>query len=507
MYRDNKMSKLEKLYSGGYKMIYSDVSCIVENTLKKFVDLRIDKMLRIDFFALVTMTEYRRILIDGEINYSNVNQDIVIKLLQEKSGDLYKLEDGTTYKFFENDKNMDMVVVPVRAQDNYRVFCICCAVDESYTERDLAIMEFLTKVTYENVLLDNEVIKERNYFENIFNSTDVAILCFDLEGIITAANKSTFDVFGFAPNDLIGQNYYILVTEEEKKDVADRILSVVEHNKICNDKNRIFKKYIYGEKYVDLTYCPLNDNKNQVEGIMLIARDITKLKIYERQLEELKQFAVLGQLATGVAHNIRNPLMSIRGCAKILEKKFSQQPKYNEFIEPIIDEVDRLDEKIKQMLSYSFITQEELYSLLDINEILEKCFNVVSFHQESKYINIEKKFSKNLPLIRGNNVQLQQAFLNILFNAVQAIEVEGTITIESYKLEKENKVIVTICDNGKGISSDKIDQIFTPFYTTKGEGTGLGLSIVKRVIEKNGGEILVNSKLDEGTEFKVYLPY
>jgi len=488
-------------------MFYSDVSCIVENTLKKLADLKIDKMLKIDFFAIITMTEYKKILIDGKINYSNVDQDAVIKKIQKKSDDLYKLENGTIYKFMENENDLDMIFVPIRAQDNYRVFCMCCALDENYTERDLAIMKFLTKVTYENVLLDNEAIREKNYFENIFNSTDIAILCFDLEGIITVANKSTFDVFGLAPKDLIGRNFDTLVTEEEKNDVAKRILSVVEHNKICNDKNRIFKKYIYGEKYVDLTYCPLNDNKNQVEGIMLIARDITKIKIYERQLEELNQFAVLGELATGVAHNIRNPLMSIRGCAKILEKKFSQQAKYNEFIEPIIDEVDRLDEKIKQMLSYSFITKEEIYSLLDINEILEKCFNVVSFHQESKYINIEKKFSKDLPLIRGNNVQLQQAFLNILFNAVQAIEVEGTITIKNYKLEKENKVIVIICDNGKGISGDKIDQIFTPFYTTKGDGTGLGLSIVKRVIEKNGGEIIVNSKLDEGTEFKVCLPY
>ncbi|MCT4634669.1 MAG: ATP-binding protein [Rickettsiales bacterium] len=488
-------------------MIYSDVSCVVENTLKKFVDLSIDKMLKIDFFALITMTKYRKILIDGEINYSSIEHDVVIKLLQEKSDDLYKLEDGTTYKFLVKDRSMDIVVVPVRAQANYKVFCICCSLDKSYTERDLAIMKFLTKVTYENVLLDNDIIKERNYFKNVFDSADVSILCFDLEGIITSANKSTFDVFGLAPEDIIGKNYYMLVAEEEKKVVEDRILSVVENNKICNAKNRIFKKTVYGEKYMDLSYCPLNNNKNQVEGIMLIARDTTKLRIYERQLEELKQFAVLGELAAGVAHDIRNPLMSIRGCARILVKKLSHQSKMNAFIEPIIDEVDRIDKKIKQMLSYSFITQEDIYSLLDINEVLEKCFNVVSFHKESKYINIEKKFSEELPLIRGNNVQLQQAFLNILFNAVQAIEVEGTITIENYNLEQDNKVLVSIRDNGKGISSKGIDQIFNPFYTTKDKGTGLGLSIVKRVIEKNGGEIVVNSKLDEGTEFKVYLPY
>lgn len=488
-------------------MIYSDVSCNIENTLKKLINLDFDRTINTDYFALITITKYGRILIDGDINYSNLDNSMITKLLRGKSKELYVLEEGRIYKFNENDKDIDIIVVPLRVQDNYKVFSICCSLDKDYTERDLSIMKFVTKVTYENVLLDNEVIKERNYLQNLFDSVDSFIIGIDLDGKITSANRGTFGMFGLEPDKIVGKNYSDFITEESNIKIQKTIMKVINKNKSYSGKEEIFSNLNHEKIYVNLTISPINNNKEEVVGVVIIGRDVTKQKIYEREIEQIKQFALLGELAAGLAHDIKNPLMSIRGCARILEKKLSHEPKCKEFIEPVIYEVDRIDEKIKQMLSYSFITQEELYSLLDINEVLEKCFNVVSFHKESKYINIEKKFSKDLPLIRGNNVQLQQAFLNILFNAVQAIEVEGSIYIESHNVEKKKRVLVIISDNGKGMSNEEMNRIFQPFYSTKSRGTGLGLSIVKRVIEKCGGQIIVNSKLDEGTEFKVYLPY
>lgn len=488
-------------------MIYSDVSCNIENTLKKLINLDFYKTLNVDYFALITMTRYGKVLIDGDINYSNVDDSIIVKLVQEKSNELYKLEDGKIYKFINDKKALDVIVVPIRVQKNYKVFSISCSLEKKYTEKDLSIMKFVTKVTYENVLLDNEVIKERNYLQNLFDSVDSFIIGIDLEGKITSANRGTFGMFGVKPDEVVGKNYSDFLTEKSNIKIQHTIMKVINKNKSYSGKEEIFSNINHEKKYINLTISPIDNNKGEVVGVVIIGTDVTKKKIYEREIEQLKQFALLGELAAGVAHDIKNPLMSIRGCARILEKKMLDDPKCREFIEPIIYEVDRIDEKIKQMLSYSFITQEELYSLLDINEVLEKCFNVVGFHKESKYISIEKKFSNNLPLIRGNNVQLQQAFLNILFNAVQAIEEEGTICIESRNIKDEKKVLVIISDNGKGISNDEIEKIFQPLYSTKSRGTGLGLSIVKRVIEKCGGNIIVNSKDDEGTKFKVYLPY
>lgn len=488
-------------------MIYSDVSCNIENTLKKLINLDFYKTLNVDYFALITMTRYGKVLIDGDINYSNVDDSLIVKLVQEKSKELYELEEGKIYRFVDDKKALDVIVVPIRVQENYKVFSICCSLEEEYTERDLSIMKFVTKVTYENVLLDNEIIKERNYLQNLFDSVESFIIGIDIDGKITSANRGTFGMFGVKPDEVVGKNYRDFLTEKSNIKIQKTIMKVINKNKSYSGKEEIFSNINQEKKYINLTISPIDNNKREVVGVVIIGTDVTKKKIYEREIEQLKQFALLGELAAGVAHDIKNPLMSIRGCARILEKKMSDDPKCGEFIEPIIYEVDRIDEKIKQMLSYSFITQEKLYSLLDINEVLEKCFNVVGFHKESKYINIEKKFSNNLPLIRGNNVQLQQAFLNILFNAVQAIEEEGTICIESRNIKDEKKILVIISDNGKGISNDKIEKIFQPLYSTKSRGTGLGLSIVKRVIEKCGGSIIVNSKANEGTKFKVYLPY
>lgn len=487
-------------------MIYSKVSCVVEKTLNDMDDLFKDNILDIDYFALVTATEREKITVDGNLNYSDLDQEKIISLLKENISEIYLSEDLIKYEFLDGGKIVDVVVVPVRAQDQYKVFSVFCVVDKRYTERDVTTMKFITRTTYNGVLLYNEVMKERNYFRNVFNSTDLAIICWDIDGKINVANNATIKIFGHSPRELIGNNYTILLTEEEKITAANRIKYVVENNKIINVQV-LFTKYSKGERYVDLSYCPINNHQNKVEGIMLIARDITKLKIYEKQLDELKQFSILGELAAGVAHNIRNPLTSIRGCAKILQKKLSDQLGVDEFIIPIIESVDRIDDRIKQMLSYSMITEEKLSSLLDINEILEKCLDVMSFHQESKFINIDKQYSEGLPLIRGNNVKFQHAFLNILFNAVQAIESNGKITIKTCLLEEERRVLISISDNGKGIEDKDIHNIFKPGYTTKLGGTGFGLNIVKKNIEDNGGEIFVNSRLNEGTEFRVYLHY
>ena len=488
-------------------MIYSDVSCHIENTFEKLVELEINKMVHINWVGIITITINGKIVMDGEINYSNVDENLVVNLLQKKIDKLYILEDGTICKFNKNGRNIDMIITPIRAQEKYKVFFICCSLDKSYTERDLTIMKFVTKASYENVLLDNEVIQEKNYLQHLFNSAQTFIIGIDIDGKITTANRGVFEILGCDPKKIIGKRYENFVSKKEKNEIQRVIIDVINRNKSYNGQEKIFSSSIHGKIFINVTIAPVNNNKEEVVGVVIIGTDITKRKIYEKEIEQLRHFAVIGELAAGVAHDIKNPLMSIRGCARILEKSLSHQSKYKEFIEPIIYEVDRINETIEQMLAYAFITKEENDALLNINEMLEKCINVISFHKESKYINIEKNFTGNLSFIKGNNVQLQQAFINILFNAVQAIEAEGIIQIETHNIGEENKILVSISDNGMGISKEKIKQIFEPFNTTKIGGTGLGLSIVKHVIEKHGGKVLVSSQINEGTDFKVYLPY
>ncbi|GAA0182801.1 hypothetical protein SH2C18_51090 [Clostridium sediminicola] len=479
-------------------MYYSDVSCNVENTLTKIEGLKIRSFLAVDWMGIVTISNRNKIMIDGGRDFKNIGSARIIQLLTQIDKDMIELQEGQEYEISQNE---NLLVSPIRVQDNYKVFYVCCSLEKKYNEKHVTILDFIMKVLYENVLLNDEKIEERNYLCNIFNSTESSIISMNLEGIITMANRTSLEVLGWIPEEVIGKKYGELISEEERKSIQKALEYVVENN-----KTYYINEAIHGNKFLKLSISPLEDSKNNIVGIVFITSDNTKLKIYEWELEQLKQFAILGEVATGVAHDIRNPLMSIRGCASILKKFLFKQPKYMEFLEPIIGEVDRINEVVEQMLSYAIMTKESSNTLLNINEVLDKCIKVVRLHKESKYINIEKKLSKELPLITGNNIQLQQGFINILINAIQAIQNEGNISINSYYLKEKEQILVTIIDDGIGISSKKIEKILTPFYSTKEKGIGFGLSIAKRAIDKHGGEIKVNSELDEGTTFEVYLP-
>ena len=488
-------------------MIYSDVSCVVENTINKFINLNINQMLKIDYFALITVTNYGKIIIDGNINYKAIDSSIIIEFLEKREKFFFDLDCGIILINNNKAQPFNIIIAPIRAQYNYKVFGISCVFNESYTKKDLSIVEFIFKTSYENVLLDNERIKEQNYLNNIFESAKSFIIGFDLEEIITTANKVAFDIFGGKNRKLIGYKHSIFLAKNDSYKLSKSIQHVINNKIMYLSEKKIFLNTTQGEIFVNLTISRINDNKGEAVGVVIFGSDITKQMIYEREIEQLNQYAVLGELAAGVAHEIRNPLMSIRGCARVLEKKLVNCIDCKSFIEPIIEEVDRINEKLMQMLSYSFINEDHMYSKVDINEVLDKCVNILNFHKNSKCINIERKLQKDLSLISGNKVQMHQIFLNILFNAVDAIESSGTIIVKSENLISENRVLVTIFDNGVGISYDKINQIFSPLFTTKSEGMGVGLSIVKRVVERNNGEIAVSSKKNEGTEFKVYLPY
>jgi len=373
----------------------------------------------------------------------------------------------------------------------------------------LVIIRVLIGIYYENVLLHNTIVQETNYLHSVFNSTESGIISIGLDGKVTTANKAASEIFSVPCDKLIGDKDYTFLTRDESKTL---ILEGVDYV-IKNNKNYFVKKVLFigkdsKKRAVNLSMMPLNNSKKKVVGVVWVISVISNKQVLEKENEQIKQFASLGELAAGVAHDIKNPLMSIRGSARIIQKKLckaTNYAEYKEFIEPIISEVDRINEVIEQMLSYRIMTEEVNYKLVNIAEVLDKCCNVINFHKESKYITIEKDYSNNLPLIKGNNVHLQQAFINILLNAVQAIKTEGIIKINSY-VDNEKNLIVAIHDNGIGIDSNNLEEIFYPFYSTKENGTGYGLSIVKRAIKKHKGEIFVKSKRDEGTTFVVTLP-
>ena len=238
--------------------------------------------------------------------------------------------------------------------------------------------------------------------------------------------------------------------------------------------------------------------------------------LYEQQQERLRhmyradRLAVIGQLAAGTVHEIRNPLASIRSTLQYLQTDVHDNERY-EMFSGVIKEVDRINEILQDLLSFSRLKEpcKEDTNLTDVfNQVLLLVSNMV----KKKRIQTEYHCDHEKPIIKADSSQLEQMFLNLVMNAVDAIEKNGLIRIsvidnpQTYDWKQNGNYRIIIEDNGSGIPEEEQEKIFDPFYTNKQQGTGLGLSIVYGIISKHGGDIGIESKVMEGTTVKISLP-
>jgi len=238
--------------------------------------------------------------------------------------------------------------------------------------------------------------------------------------------------------------------------------------------------------------------------------------LYHQQQEQLKRMyradklAVTGQLAAGTAHEIRNPLTSIRSTIQYLQKDI-KDPDKNEMANNILYEVDRINEIIQNLLSFSR-PKEPIREKINIQELIQQVKLLVSNMVKKKNIDLQFHYDVKKPWMYADPSQLKQVFLNLLMNSIEALDNKGTIIIsiiydgQKDKRNFKNAFRVIIEDNGPGISEPEQERIFDPFYTTKKNGTGLGLSIAYGIILKHGGNIKINSKKNKGTKVIVKLP-
>jgi two-component system nitrogen regulation sensor histidine kinase GlnL len=265
---------------------------------------------------------------------------------------------------------------------------------------------------------------------------------------------------------------------------------------------------------VGVTISALQDRQGHFLGTILLLRDIKRRKELEEDLKRADRLALMGTLAAGLAHEIRNPLGGIKGAAQLLRRSAESDPSVRDFTGIMIREVDRVNQLIEQLLDLSRPSQLTL-APINIHEILEDVLLLESQTAGGKELHVRKRFDPSLPPIRGDRAQLTQVFLNLVKNAVQAMDGGGVLTVTS-RLETDyhirepgtapNRLIwVDIADEGRGIAEEDLPHIFSPFFTTKVNGTGLGLATCYRIMREHGGTIRVESTAGQGSTFKVSL--
>ncbi|HGY56266.1 MAG TPA: PAS domain-containing protein [Caldithrix abyssi] len=250
---------------------------------------------------------------------------------------------------------------------------------------------------------------------------------------------------------------------------------------------------------LNTTWSRLKDETGMVIGWVVILRDLRDIRSLEKQIQRSERLASLGRMAAGIAHEIRNPLGSIKGFAQYFRNKFAEGSEDRNYASVMIDEVDRLNRVIQDLLNFAK-PQEPHLSSVDIRSVIRHSLKLAQPDIKAKRIKIVENFLPDPPpFIRADADMLTQVFLNLFLNAIEAMEKEGQLEIGMNT--DGNKINITIRDNGSGISQENLSKIFDPFFTTKKEGTGLGLAIVYRIVENHNGSIEVESEPGEGTTF------
>jgi signal transduction histidine kinase len=356
------------------------------------------------------------------------------------------------------------------------------------------------EMLWEQVRLLSRSQKE---WQETFDSITDLVAVIDKEFNITRANRAFYKYILISPYTEIDKKCYELLGTCVRPN-CPHVLSMGGKKYINNE--------IWDEKagkVLDVSYFPYYSPEGDFFGTIFIAKDITGRKENEMRLILNERLAALGQMASGIAHEINNPLATISVCAEGLTRRIERgelDPSlFESYLRIITEEVSRCKAITTSMLSF---VRKPRYEKKEIHahEALDKTLELIGLQDRLKDVEILKNYHSEIPAIRWNEGELIQVFLSILINALDAMENSGKLTLET--TINQNGIFIKISDTGPGIPPHLINRIFEPFFTTREEkgGTGLGLSIAKKIIEENKGKIEVNSMEKKGTTFTIILP-
>ncbi len=342
------------------------------------------------------------------------------------------------------------------------------------------------------------------YTSKLLETMDNAVISVDNKGKIKTFNRKSEEIFGKKKEKVLNKDCQEVLN-----------LNILEESifkKCLLEKKNISQEIILEEKglkkkILDLNSSFLTDESGEITGLVAVIRDVTEIKDLNEEVARHKRLAALGKLSAGIAHEIRNPLSSIRGLAQFVYNSFSKTDERKEDLNTIIQEVDRLNKLVVQVLDFAKLKKPNL-TPFSLNDLIRKIVELFKLEIKDKQIKFDLELSPDISQIQADEDQVRQITMNVIINAIQAILRKGEIKIktESALLKGEPAIKLIIEDSGIGITEKDFNQIFDPFFSTKERGSGLGLSIVYKLVEGHQGEIKVESKEGKGTKFVIFLP-
>jgi len=361
--------------------------------------------------------------------------------------------------------------------------------------------------------------EERNKAHLYLDIAGVIIVAINEKGIISLINKKGCTVLGYKEEEILGKNWFDLCVPErfkkERKETFKKVMAG-EEEEAEDYENKILTKS--GEERIIAWHnTTLIDENGSIIGTLSSGEDITKRKQTEEELIQSEKLSSLGQLAASVVHEVNNPLAGIMVYVKLFLKKYKEGKIQSESTEGQLlkmeKELDRTTRIIRNLLDFARQSEPSMRPI-EIDKVIDAALLLVRNQINLENVILEKHLDPNLPPVMADFDKIQQILINIILNAIQAMPDGGNLTITTSVAQgieiddtRKDTVRIDIKDTGVGISPENLKKLFTPFFTTKekGKGVGLGLSVVHGIMGKHKGKIDVESELNVGTTFSIYL--
>ncbi len=348
--------------------------------------------------------------------------------------------------------------------------------------------------------LSQELDDAKNFMESIIQSIGSGIIITGDRDQIAYINRAGEKILGYSKEEMANKPVSALGLREKQS----MLRSLLDHQ----DDDTRKEGWMRRKDQVDVPVgFAINNHlsvKGEIVGKIIIFRDLTKIYKIQEEILRMDRLVSLGKLASGIAHELRNPLAGIKTTAQALGEEFSEDDPRREYLARITKEIDRLNELLKTF--FSFAKPQKLNLVYcHVKDIINEIIPFLIKEIADQGIRLSEHYDPGLPRIKIDKGQMHQVFLNLFLNALQAMPNGGELGVKVYSIVP-GLIEIRVSDTGKGIPPHIVDRIFDPFFTTRPKGIGLGLSITYQIIKKHGGTIKVETQLEKGTSFLINLP-
>ncbi len=350
------------------------------------------------------------------------------------------------------------------------------------------------------------------YALTVLDSVGDGVIVVSCEGVVTLMNPAAEEMTGRSRRQMQGTAFKDsfasepVLVEMVERTAASGISLSDQDNVVLNQSSRVIP--------ANATTFPLLRSNGEAIGVILTLRDLTSIRELEAAVRQADRLATLGTLAAGLAHEVKNPLGGIKGAAQLLERELDPDSELHEYPRLMIREAERIDRIIRQLLDLAS-PRGPRYQPVNLHMVLGDIILLQREAAASRDVSISTGFDPSIPPIMADEAQLTQVFLNLIRNAIEAINDGGRVTVSSrvlaeYQLARNEgrsrMVAVEVADTGPGIPAENLTKVGTPFFTTKDSGTGLGLAICQKIVAEHRGMLKIDSKPEQGTRISVLLP-